>query len=157
MSLHSFLTLRFACQRQCWRDSGLLMHLHSKRPIKRAGEAGIALRAEAESMINLVRDHNHNYAASLWIKSHRHTLCLTHGWRSLMDNYHITKDGDKWKLQKEGNTKPSKTADTKAEMIKQTQEFMSDKKASVKIHKVDGKIQEERTYQRKDDPKSSKG
>jgi hypothetical protein len=74
-----------------------------------------------------------------------------------MDNYHITKDGDKWKLQKEGNTKPSKTADTKAEMIKQTQEFMSDKKASVKIHNVDGKIQGERTYQRKDDPKSSKG
>ncbi|RXJ21491.1 DUF2188 domain-containing protein [Lelliottia nimipressuralis] len=74
-----------------------------------------------------------------------------------MDNYHITKDGYKWKLQKEGNTKPSKTADTKAEMIKQTQEFMSDKKASVKIHNVDGKIQEERTYQRKDDPKSTKG
>lgn len=74
-----------------------------------------------------------------------------------MDNYHITKDGDKWKLQKEGNTKPSKTADTKAEMIKQTQGFMADKQGSVKIHKVDGKFQEERTYPRKDDPKSSKG
>ncbi|EPF0313646.1 DUF2188 domain-containing protein [Enterobacter chuandaensis] len=74
-----------------------------------------------------------------------------------MDNYHITKDGDKWKLQKEGNTKPSKTADTKAEMIKQTQDFMADKQGSVKIHKVDGKFQEERTYPRKDDPRSSKG
>lgn len=34
-----------------------------------------------------------------------------------MDNYHITKDGDKWKLQKEGNERHSKIADTKAEII----------------------------------------
>ena len=34
---------------------------------------------------------------------------------------------------------------------------MSDKVASVKIHKEDGKLQEERTYQRKDDPRKSKG
>ncbi|ELY2631470.1 DUF2188 domain-containing protein [Cronobacter sakazakii] len=74
-----------------------------------------------------------------------------------MDNYHITKEGDKWKLQKEGNTKPSKTAGTKAHLIRQTQDFMADKKASVKIHTSDGRIQEERTYHRKDDPKKSKG
>lgn len=74
-----------------------------------------------------------------------------------MDNYHITKDGDKWKLTKEGNQRASKTADTKKEIIKQTQEYMSDKTGSVKIHKEDGKFQEERTYQRKDDPSKSKG
>ncbi|EOC1333593.1 DUF2188 domain-containing protein [Cronobacter turicensis] len=64
-----------------------------------------------------------------------------------MDNYHITK---------EGNTKPSKTADTKAEMLRITQEVMDDKKASVKIHTSDGRIPEERTYPRKDDSKTSK-
>ncbi|MCI5132729.1 MAG: DUF2188 domain-containing protein [Candidatus Electrothrix sp. EH2] len=74
-----------------------------------------------------------------------------------MDNYHITKDGDKWKLQKEGNQRPSKTADTKEALMQQMQDFMSNKTGSVKIHKQDGKIQEERTYQRKDDPKKSKG
>ncbi|EOG5386996.1 DUF2188 domain-containing protein [Cronobacter turicensis] len=37
--------------------------------------------------------------------------------RVYMDNYHITKEGDKWKLQKEGNTKPSKTADTKVKCL----------------------------------------
>ncbi|HEN3663733.1 TPA: DUF2188 domain-containing protein [Yersinia enterocolitica] len=74
-----------------------------------------------------------------------------------MDNYHITKDGDKWKLTKEGNSRASITADTKQAAIDQTREFMSNKVGSVKIHKEDGKIQEERTYQRKDDPKSSKG
>jgi hypothetical protein len=74
-----------------------------------------------------------------------------------MDNYHITKDGDKWKFQKEGNQRPSKTADTKQEIIKQMRDFMNDKTGSVKIHKKDGLIQEERTYQRKDDPSKSKG
>ncbi|EOW6644215.1 DUF2188 domain-containing protein [Cronobacter muytjensii] len=57
----------------------------------------------------------------------------------------------------ERNTRPSKTADAKAEMIRQMQEFMSDKTGSVKIHTTDDKIQEERTYQRKDDPESSQG
>jgi hypothetical protein len=56
-----------------------------------------------------------------------------------------------------GNDRASKTADTKAEIIKLTQEFMKDKKASVRIHKEDGKIQEERTYPRSADPKRSKG
>ncbi|ENY0850835.1 DUF2188 domain-containing protein [Escherichia coli] len=88
---------------------------------------------------------------------HIETLCSPQQLEALMDNYHITKDGDKWKLQKEGNDRPSKTATTKAELIKTTSEFMSNKTGSVKIHKEDGKIQEERTYQRKDDPKKSKG
>lgn len=74
-----------------------------------------------------------------------------------MDNYHITKDGNKWALTKEGNERPSKTAETKQELIEKTQDFMADKTGSVKIHKEDGKFQEERTYQRKDDPHKSKG
>lgn len=74
-----------------------------------------------------------------------------------MDNYHVTKDGDKWKLQKEGNDRPSKTADTKVELIDKMREFMSDKQGSVKIHKQNGQFQEERTYPRKKDPKKSKG
>jgi len=74
-----------------------------------------------------------------------------------MDNYHITKDGDQWKLKKEGAERASKTADTKKEIINQTRDFMSDKIASVKIHKENGRIQEERTYQRINDPRSSKG
>ena len=60
-------------------------------------------------------------------------------------------------LKKQGNERASLTADTKEEAIKKMREFMSDKTGSVKIHKVDGKYQEERTYQRKDDPKKSPG
>lgn len=74
-----------------------------------------------------------------------------------MDNYHITKDGDKWKLKKEGADRASKTANTKKEIIKQTQSFMKSNSGSVKIHKTDGKIQEERTYPRKNDPRKTKG
>lgn len=74
-----------------------------------------------------------------------------------MDNYHVTKAGNKWKLQKEGNDRPSKVADTKAELIAEMREFMRDKQGSVKIHKQDGKFQEERTYPRKSDPEKSKG
>lgn len=74
-----------------------------------------------------------------------------------MDNYHITKDGDKWKLKKEGRERASKTASTKAELIQETRKFMEDRTGSVKIHKQNGQFQEERTYQRGDDPKESKG
>ncbi|MEW7986966.1 MAG: DUF2188 domain-containing protein [Candidatus Thiodiazotropha endolucinida] len=74
-----------------------------------------------------------------------------------MDNYHITKDGDKWKLTKEGNERASKTAGTKQAIIQETREFMKSRSGSVKIHKTDGKIQEERTYPKKDDPHKTPG
>lgn len=74
-----------------------------------------------------------------------------------MDNYHITKDGDHWKLQKEGKTRASLIANTKEETIQKTRSFMEDKVGSVKIHKGNGRFQEERTYQRKNDPSKSKG
>jgi len=74
-----------------------------------------------------------------------------------MDNYHIIKDGDDWKLKKQGSGRASKKANTKKEIIKQTREFMKNKEGSVKIHKEDGTIQEERTYPRKSDPKKTPG
>ena len=74
-----------------------------------------------------------------------------------MDNYHVTKEGDLWKLTKEGNQRHSKAAETKKEILKITSEFMSNKTGSVKIHKENGQIQEERTYPKKADPKKTKG
>ena len=74
-----------------------------------------------------------------------------------MDNYHITKKGEKWNLTKEGGQRPSKSAETKSAIIDMTRDYMKDKTGSVKIHKQDGRFQEERTYQRKDDPSKSKG
>ena len=77
--------------------------------------------------------------------------------RDVMDNYHITKTDDGWALKKEGADRASKTAETKAEITAVAREFLAGKDASLKIHKQDGKIQEERTYPRKADPKKTKG
>ncbi|GAB3326751.1 DUF2188 domain-containing protein [Haliea atlantica] len=74
-----------------------------------------------------------------------------------MDNYHVTKDGEKWKLTKEGAKRASKVADTKKEIISETSEYMKKVGGSVKIHKEDGKIQEERTYPRSKDPRRTPG
>jgi hypothetical protein len=74
-----------------------------------------------------------------------------------MDNYHITTATTGWELKKQGATRASKTAKTKAEIVKIAGEFLEGKTASLKIHKEDGTIQEERTYPRSADPSKSKG
>ncbi|UPG84515.1 DUF2188 domain-containing protein [Luteibacter aegosomatis] len=74
-----------------------------------------------------------------------------------MKRYDLTKKEDGWALTGQGAQRASLKADTKAEAIHKTQAFMADKVGSVRIHKENGRIQEERTYQRKNDPRSSKG
>lgn len=76
-----------------------------------------------------------------------------------MDNYHLTKNGSKWELTKEGNSKASKSYETtKDEAIKQSASYLKGGAGgSLKIHKEDGKIQEERTYPKSKDPKTSEG
>lgn len=74
-----------------------------------------------------------------------------------MDRYHVTKKGDEWRFEKEYSNRALKKADTKAEVVQEMRVFMKDKVGSVKIHKANGVIQEERTYQRVNDPRKSKG
>jgi len=74
-----------------------------------------------------------------------------------MDNYHISKSDNGWELKKQGATKASITAPTKAEIIQLASDFLDGKTASLKIHKEDGTIQEERTYPRSADPTKSEG
>ncbi|MGR1197695.1 DUF2188 domain-containing protein [Aeromonas hydrophila] len=74
-----------------------------------------------------------------------------------MDKFIVEKRRDKWALVKEGNERASKTADTKAEMVKLASAYVGDKGGSVKIRKLDGTFEEERTYPRANDPKKSKG
>ncbi|WP_080393289.1 DUF2188 domain-containing protein [Pseudomonas syringae] len=49
------------------------------------------------------------------------------------------------------------SGETKAEITQLSVEFLDGKTASLKIHKEDGTIQEERTYPRSADPSKSKG
>ena len=74
-----------------------------------------------------------------------------------MDNYHITKDGDRWKFKQAGSDRALKTAATKQEIIAEMRVYMRHRTGSVKIHKVNGRIQEERTYSRRADPRRSRG
>ncbi len=74
-----------------------------------------------------------------------------------MDNYHISATDSGWELRKQGATRASKTAATKDEMLLITAAFLEGRTASVKIHKKDGTLQEERTYPRSADPRESKG
>jgi hypothetical protein len=75
----------------------------------------------------------------------------------IMDSYHITKNGQLWTLVKEGAQHPSKSASTKSEITAIASDFLQDKIASLKIHKEDGTLQEERTFPRSTDPRKSKG
>ncbi|MEO1169825.1 MAG: DUF2188 domain-containing protein [Pseudomonadota bacterium] len=74
---------------------------------------------------------------------------------------HLTKDDKKgdWKLQEAGSDRairrfPNKEGATAGGVLA---DALGSKGGSVRIHKQDGKIQEERTYPRSKDPKSSPG
>lgn len=66
---------------------------------------------------------------------------------------------DRWDLKPDKTDKVLKSFDTKAEATKGgvLANVTGKEGASVKIQKMDGKFQEERTYPGSKDPKSSKG
>ena len=74
-----------------------------------------------------------------------------------MENYHITHDEDRWVLREEGDKRALLEASTKEDIINETRDYMKLRTASVKIHNKDGKIEEERTYPRDQDPRATKG
>ncbi|MCV0438900.1 MAG: DUF2188 domain-containing protein [Hydrogenophaga sp.] len=74
-----------------------------------------------------------------------------------MQNYHIKPHDGHWDLTKEGAERASISKPTKAEILAATEEFMSERTGSVKIHLANGRIEEERTYPRSADPRRSKG
>lgn len=76
-----------------------------------------------------------------------------------MKRIDVVKKPDGWAGQSGGRTVPNTKASTKAEAVKKVVAAArkSSQPVSVRIHKTDGKIQEERTYPRSADPRSSKG
>lgn len=74
-----------------------------------------------------------------------------------MENYHIKRHQDHWDLTKQGAAHAAISKPTKAETIAAMEDFVKGKIVSVKIHLQNGEIEEERTYPRSADPKSSPG
>jgi Uncharacterized protein conserved in bacteria (DUF2188) len=69
----------------------------------------------------------------------------------------VVKKGDDWVAESEGKTVAQ--APVKTDAVQATAEVAkaSSESVTVKIHKENGRIQEERTYPRSADPRSSKG
>ncbi len=76
-----------------------------------------------------------------------------------MKRIDVVKTPDGWAGKSNGRTVPNTKAPTKAASVKKTAAVAKKdpQPTSVRIHKTDGKIQEERTYPRSADPRSSKG
>lgn len=73
-----------------------------------------------------------------------------------MKNYHVTPDGETWNLAEEDGAFLGSYR-TKEEAVSNAREYVSAKTGSLKIHKADGTIEEERTYPRSADPAKSPG
>jgi len=65
-----------------------------------------------------------------------------------LQRYHLSKKNDEWRLVKTGlNHRAVVKADTKAVAILEMQGYMKTHDGVVRIHKSNGRIHEERTYQ----------
>ena len=66
-----------------------------------------------------------------------------------LQRYHLWEKNGEWRLVKAGlNHRAVVKADTKAVAILEMQGYMKTHEGSVRIHKANGRIQEERTYRR---------
>ena len=76
-----------------------------------------------------------------------------------MKRIDVVKKRDGWAGQSGGRTVPNTKAPTKAEAVRKTAAVAKkgSRPVSARIHKADGKLQEERTYPRGADPRRSKG
>lgn len=73
-----------------------------------------------------------------------------------MKNYHLTPDGERWQLSEEGGTALA-TYVTKEDAMSAARRTVERETGSLKIHKADGTIEEERTYPRSADPAKNQG
>ena len=63
-----------------------------------------------------------------------------------LQKYHLERKNDAWRLRKAGSNRAVVKADTKELAILEMRGYMQTREGSVRIHKANGRIQEERTY-----------
>jgi len=78
-----------------------------------------------------------------------------------LKKYEVSYDGkaENWKLKEQGSGRVVAQASLKADLVagRKLAQLLRGEGGSVRIKKMDNKIQEERTYPRSKDPKKSKG
>ena len=77
--------------------------------------------------------------------------CASH-----MENYHLVPNGELWELKTVGGKFIAEYT-TKEEAVTDSRYFVERQRGSLKIHKADGTIEEERSYPRSADPAKSPG
>ena len=81
--------------------------------------------------------------------------------KAKLPSYHLTRDKKRggWQLEKDGSDRATARFETKANALKRgaLRSAVGKEGGSVKIHKQNGRIQQERTYPGGRDPKSSSG
>jgi len=73
-----------------------------------------------------------------------------------MNTFHLVPEGNRWKL----TGAPGETIEifaTKEAAVRACAAFMKDRVGSLRIHRADGTLEEERTYPRSEDPAKSPG
>lgn len=73
-----------------------------------------------------------------------------------MNIYHLTPKGNQWELAEEGDGSLA-LFETKKEALEVSRRTVEKITGSLKIHKADGTIEEERIYPRSEDPAKSPG
>ena len=63
-----------------------------------------------------------------------------------LQRYHLERKNDAWRLRKAGSNRAVVKADTKDLAILEMRGYMKTREGSVRIHKANGRIQEDRTY-----------
>ena len=63
-----------------------------------------------------------------------------------LQRYQFERKNDEWRLRKAGSNRALVKADTKELAILEMRGYMKSHEGSVRIHKANGRIQEERTY-----------
>lgn len=74
-----------------------------------------------------------------------------------MNNFHVLPDGSKWKLTEADGHNHHGNFDTKIEAVERAMNLVAGRTGSLKIHRADGTIEEERTYPRAGDPVKTPG
>ncbi len=75
----------------------------------------------------------------------------------MMDNYELQKEDGQWKLQQQGASRAIKVFPTKDKGLDFSTDYVGEHGGSLKIKKENGRVQEERTYPRKADPRRTPG
>lgn len=74
-----------------------------------------------------------------------------------MKGYDVKKEGDNWKFQQHKSERSIRNFESKKDAVGFATSYMREHEGTLKIKKVNGQIQEERTYPRSKDPSRTPG